>query len=645
MKIVLIAIASLLVIANLAFAQDAAVERVQHGNLISEGIPEIPIELVERLSAYQNVSRSQFLDWSGESKILIAARIGETVQVHLVSEPEGPNLQQTFQNETVIAAISRPMHNQFVFQVDESGNERFQFYLHDLESESSTRITDPALMNEDPVFSPDGSLLIWTHPSDDEGNYTISIADPDHPESRRDIWDGTGIWWPLAISNDNQNALLIFYRNPNEGRLALLNIDSGEISPINPSDQEIAYRDAKFGPGNDVIFYTSNEDSDFFNLVRYDIASGSQVFLTESIGWDVDEFDVSPIDSRAAITINRDGRSEIQIIDTRSGERLLSPDLPSGIVDGIGFNSNGESIGFTLDAAISPTNAWSMNVITGALTQWTSSEGSDLDMSGFIDPEHVHFPSFDGLDIPAFVYRPADEGPHPVLIYIHGGPEAQFQPRYSSNFQFWATELGVAIIAPNIRGSSGYGSSYITLDNGYKREDAIRDIGSLLDWIEDEPNLRSDRVLVYGSSYGGYAALASLIQYNDRLAGGIDVSGISNFVTFLENTDGYRRNMRRAEYGDERDPEMRDFLNSIAPVNRSSNISKPLFIIQGARDPRVPISEAEQMLAAVKDNGGVTWYLLASDEGHVFRRRENQDFQFQAIALFIEHTLLLPNEN
>jgi len=263
-----------------------------------------------------------------------------------------------------------------------------------------------------------------------------------------------------------------------------------------------------------------------------------------------------------------------------------------------------------------------------------------LDTSTFRDAELVSFESFDGLEVPAFVFRATGDGPHPVLIYIHGGPESQFRPRFSSNFQFWANELGVTIIAPNVRGSSGYGSTYVGLDNGYNREDSVRDIGALLDWIQTQGDLDEDRVAVYGGSYGGYMVLASLTHYSDRLVGGIDAVGISNFVTFLENTQGYRQDLRRPEYGDERDPDMRAFLESISPLNHASDITVPLFIIQGANDPRVPASEAEQMLAAVRANGQDAWFLMAMDEGHGFRKKSNRDFQYQAIALFLERYLV-----
>ncbi|MFW5660770.1 MAG: alpha/beta hydrolase family protein [Oceanicaulis sp.] len=273
--------------------------------------------------------------------------------------------------------------------------------------------------------------------------------------------------------------------------------------------------------------------------------------------------------------------------------------------------------------------------------RWTQSEVGGLDASSFVEPELITYESFDGLEIPGFYYRAEGEGPRPVIIDIHGGPESQERPGFNTSIQYWVNELGVSVITPNVRGSSGYGKDYVAMDNGFNREDSVRDIGALLDWVAGQPELDSERVVVYGGSYGGYMVLASMTHYSDRLAGGINIVGISNFVTFLENTNGYRRDLRRAEYGDERDPEMRAHLEAISPANQAERITAPLFIIQGANDPRVPASEAEQILAAVRAEGGDPWYLLALDEGHGFAKKSNRDFQRQAETMFLTEVLNL----
>jgi len=262
-----------------------------------------------------------------------------------------------------------------------------------------------------------------------------------------------------------------------------------------------------------------------------------------------------------------------------------------------------------------------------------------LDASRFVVPELVEYPTFDGREIPAWIHKPREGGPHPVIIRIHGGPEGQARPVFSATYQLWVARLGAAVIQPNVRGSTGYGKTYVSLDDGFRREDAVRDIGALLDWIETQPDLDANRVVVYGGSYGGYMALASAVHYSDRLQGVIDNVGISNFVSFLENTQDYRRDRRRQEYGDERDPEMRAHLERISPLNNVSRISVPLFIIQGQNDPRVPVTEATQMVEALREQGGSVWYMNALNEGHGYRKRENRDLMQQAMMLFLEKHL------
>jgi dipeptidyl aminopeptidase/acylaminoacyl peptidase len=242
--------------------------------------------------------------------------------------------------------------------------------------------------------------------------------------------------------------------------------------------------------------------------------------------------------------------------------------------------------------------------------------------------------------IPAFYYAPPEPGPHPVLILMHGGPASQARPTFNPVLQYWVNEMGLAVIAPNVRGSTGYGRSFQRLDNGFLREDSVRDVGALLDWIAEQPELDAERVGIIGGSYGGYMVMASLIHFGDRLRAGVNVVGISNFVTFLESTRDYRRNQRREEYGDERDPEMRAFLESISPTTHAHRINRPLFIAQGANDPRVPQSEADQMVATIRSHNGEVWYFLARDEGHGFRKKSNRDHYNNAVVLFLHKHLL-----
>jgi dipeptidyl aminopeptidase/acylaminoacyl peptidase len=300
-----------------------------------------------------------------------------------------------------------------------------------------------------------------------------------------------------------------------------------------------------------------------------------------------------------------------------------------------------------MSTAQTASDAFAFDTTTGELVRWTESEIGGLDASQFVEPVIGTYPTFDMVDgsprqIPFFYYKPKGTGPFPVVISIHGGPEAQERPGFAAIWQYWVNELGIAVVVPNVRGSTGYGKSFVELDNGFNRKDSVKDIGALLDWIATQPDFDKDRVMVYGGSYGGYMVNATMVDYADRLAGGVSIVAISNFVTFLENTSGYRQDLRRVEYGDERDPAMRKFQEEIAPLNSADKIVDPIFIIHGANDPRVPLSEAEQLFAAVKKNGAQPWFMVAMDEGHGFRKKVNRDAMNAAVALFFKERLLKP---
>jgi dipeptidyl aminopeptidase/acylaminoacyl peptidase len=327
----------------------------------------------------------------------------------------------------------------------------------------------------------------------------------------------------------------------------------------------------------------------------------------------------------------------------RSRRELRAPRLPLGVLSGLSWHENGRDLAFSLSSAQAPTDVFSLDRKTGRLERWTESETGGLDSRQFVEPELVKVRSFDGVGIPAFVYRPHPQkfpGPRPVVINIHGGPEGQAQPVFQARNNYYLSELGVAVVYPNVRGSSGYGKTFLTLDNGFKREDAVRDLGAILEWIRRQPNLDAQRVGVMGGSYGGYMALAAMIHFGEQLRCGVDVVGISNFLTFLRNTQDYRRDLRRVEYGDERDPQMAAFLERISPTTRARQIAKPLFVVQGKNDPRVPATESEQMVKAIRDHGGQVWYLMAKDEGHGFQKKRNADLQFLSTILFLREHLL-----
>jgi dipeptidyl aminopeptidase/acylaminoacyl peptidase len=318
------------------------------------------------------------------------------------------------------------------------------------------------------------------------------------------------------------------------------------------------------------------------------------------------------------------------------------PSLPKGVISGVQWHKNNRDLGFNLSSARSSSDVFSLDVQTGKVERWTFSETGGLNTSDFPEPELIHWKSWDGRNISGFLYRPSAKftGKRPVIVNIHGGPEGQFRPSFPGRWDYYMNELGAAMIAPNVRGSTGYGKTFLALDNGFLREGSYQDINTLFDWIQTQPQLDSGRVLVTGGSYGGFMTLAVATNFNDRICCSVDVVGPSNLVTFLEHTSGYRQDLRRVEYGDERDPKMRAFLEQIAPYNKAKNITKPLFVIAGKNDPRVPVSESEQMVNIVRQNGTPVWWLMAKDEGHGFAKKKNQDYQFCATVIFVKDYLL-----
>ncbi len=372
------------------------------------------------------------------------------------------------------------------------------------------------------------------------------------------------------------------------------------------------------------------------------LATGDVTYLTSEIPWDVDGFELSPDGATIALLTNEAGVSKAYLMDTTTRKVTPVQGLPTGVIGSASWHESGQDIAFTVNSAKSTSDVYSLNVKSGEVSRWTESELGGLVPDELVEPELIRWKSFDGLEITGFLYPAAKkfEGKRPVIINIHGGPEGQSQPVFQGRNNYYMNELGVAMIYPNVRGSTGYGKTYVAMDNGMKREDSVKDIGALLDWIKTQPQLDSDRIMVTGGSYGGYMTLACATTYNDRLRCSLDVVGISHFGTFLKNTESYRRDLRRVEYGDERIPEISSFFEEIAPLNNATKITKPLFVVQGGNDPRVPLSEAEQMVAKVKANGSPVWYLMAKDEGHGFRKKSNADFQFYATVLFVQEHLL-----
>ncbi len=608
-------------------------ERIEMGNLVIEGVPEIPQAIYDRQRQFTNTRGHGFLDWA-DGGILISTRFGEVSQIHHVEAPGAARRQLTFYTERVGGGDVSPAGGSFIFTKDKGGDEFFQGFNQNLETGEVIQFTEPGTRNGSVVWSDDGSKAAWYRTKDGDPDYDIMVGDPSDPATTRVAWEGEGALFPIYWNSDATKLVVQQYISITKSRIFVLDTEVETLTEFNPDD-DVAYNGAILLPDGDILTVT-DKDSEFANLVRIDAETGEKTIYTADINWGVSGWTISSDKSTIVFALNADGLGTMHLLDLETGEISDGPELPPGLIGGFDFSPDGTQVGFTFNSATSPSDAWSFDVETLELTRWTHAEIGGLNPETFSSPELIRYTNYDGMEIPAFVYRPKGDGPHPVIVSIHGGPEGQARPSFSSTYQYWMQELGAAVVVPNVRGSSGYGKTYVGLDNGLNRKKSVEDIGALLDWIETQDDLDSDRVVVFGGSYGGYMVLASMIDYGDRLAGGVNIVGISDFKTFLENTNGYRRDLRRVEYGDERDPEIAAFFEEISPLNNASKITKPIFIIQGYNDPRVPYTEAEQILAAVRENGGEAWYLLAMDEGHGFAKKSNREYQSAAQTLFFK---------
>jgi dipeptidyl aminopeptidase/acylaminoacyl peptidase len=615
-------------------------------NLVADGIPAIPVAVTETAARYGNYRTAVLRDWNPEKRqMLISTRFADTAQLHLVNMPGGAREQLTYFADSVAGARFRPRGGEYiVFMKDTGGGEWFQLYRYDVATRDITLLTDGKSRNLLGVWSTGGDQLAYMSTRRTGRDTDLWVMNPLEPKSDRLLVKLAGGGWDaLDWSPDDKQVLLEEGISINESYLWLADTATGEKAALTPRDakEKVAYRNARFSEDGKGIYLTTDKDSEFQRLAYLDLASKRTIVLTSGIPWDVTKFDLSHDGRMIAFVINEDGVGKLHLLDTASGKEKAVPKLPVGLIEDVQWHRNGHDLGLVLNSARAQDDCYSLDVGTGKVERWTTSE-SAVNTGDFPEAELVHWKSFDGKMISGFLYRPPAKfaGKRPVLVNIHGGPEGQSQPIFRGRLNYFLNENGIAVIYPNVRGSTGYGKAFSQLDNGFLREDTYKDINALFDWIATRPDLDSERVAIEGGSYGGHMVLAVSTFYSDRIRCSIDVVGISNLVTFLEHTEAYRRDLRRAEYGDERDPKMREFLERIAPMNNTEKIRKPMFVIAGKNDPRVPVSESDQIVAALKKQGTPVWYLMAKDEGHGFKKKQNQDFQFDAEILFLEKYLL-----
>jgi len=629
-------------LALLLAGQAAAVDRRVDGALIYEDVPPPPPTLAARLQPYLVDRDTDLLSWTFDDALLIRRRDGETRQAFRIATRGAEATAFTQGTQSVTAAYASPVSDDVLLLFDEDGGEAYRLYHRDSEGELHA-LTPEGTRSQDVIWSPDGSRFAFASNLDDGSNTDVYIGDLSGPDSIQMVLKGGGAWLPLSWHPDGDELLVQEYISINESRLYQIEIGSDvarQVDLISPGPIPIA--DADYDHDGSGIFISADIGYGNHSLFRYDLERHRYRSVLPDPRREVLAQTLSDDGRYLAYLSVANGIGRVYAVDLRRHRQLPNLEVPAGQIEAFGFEQDGSRLAVAVSTAAHPDEIWVADLKQFEAQRWYAADPSAPD--ALPEPELIHYPTFDRVGsafrrIPAFMYKPSGAGPHPVLIYLHGGPESQFVPGYDGFFRFLVDELGVAIVAPNVRGSSGYGRRYLALDDGLLRQDAVRDVSALLDWLTEQPDLDASRVMVWGASYGGYLTLATLVEESERLLGGIDVVGISDLVSFLENTSAYRRDLRREEYGDERDPEVRAYLSSIAPANNADRIRRPLLVVQGANDPRVPRSEAERMVSELRAADGEVWYLLAMDEGHGFERQHNRAAYQLTVAQFIQRLL------
>ncbi len=616
-------------------------------NLVVENIPALPLSTVADVKSYTEYRSAIFVDWHPQRKeMLISTRFGNSPQLHYVKMPGGDRKQMTFFDEPISAATFDPIKGDyFLFLKDIGGNEFSQICRYDLANKRITLLTDGKRSQNGGIKgNHKGDRIAYGSTKRNGQDRDIYSLDPMDPQSDKKLVENAGGGWEvLDWSPDDSKLLVEEDISVNESRLYQVDVLTGNKTRLLPEKNErTTFHGAFFSRDGKGIYFITNKDSEFDRLAFYEFSTKKLSMITSSVPWDVDDAALSNDGLQVAFVTNENGLSKLYSLSTATQAYSVIPNLPTGVVIGIGWSGDSKSIGLTFINAQASADVFEFNTLTKQFVRWTESELGGMDASAIREPELISWKSFDGKLISGYVYKASAKftGKRPVIINIHGGPEGQSRPLFQGRSNYFLNELGISIVYPNVRGSTGYGKTFVDLDNGMKREESVKDVGTLIDWIAQQPDLDSERIMVTGGSYGGYMTLAVSYLFSDKIRCSLDVVGVSNFNTFMKNTEAYRRDLRRVEYGDERDPKMAAYFESIAPVNHTDKMKKPMFIVQGGNDPRVPYTESIQMKDRIKQNGGTVWFLMAKDEGHGFRKKNNQDFQFYATIGFVRQFLL-----
>ena len=624
-----------------------AATRTDPATVVFDNIPAAAPELSAKLDEYLAAREATPLGWSPSGQLLIATRFGEVDQLHVVEMPSGARRQVTFGRDPVsCGALSPdPKRRALLFQQDASGAEDAQLYYQRLGDGGARRLTDGKSKNGRALWSNAGHEIAFFSTARDGVTIDIDAVDPESGALPRLVVGGDGAaWYPLDWSPDDRKLLALRQVTSSEAYLYVVELATGEKHEVDPAPSKAAIVDARFSRDGQGVYLISDRDGEFAQLRFVNLFTAERTLISGHIPWDVEELALSRDGRYLAYVTNEAGSGKLNLLDLKTHQELTPPRLPgAGLISHLNFDAGGKRLAFGFAAANSPQDAFVLDVASNALEAWTHSEPGPLDAAGFVLPRLTEFPTFDRLAtrsraIPAYVYEPRTPGPHPVLILIHGGPQAQFRPGFDPWIQFVVNELSFAVVAPNVRGSLGYGKTYRALAKGALREDAVKDLGALLVWLGSQSAFDATHVIVSGASYGGTLALAALVNYGDRLRGAVTMAGITDLVRYVGDSPPQFQADRRAEFGDERDPDMRAFLRRLSPLANAARIARPLLVVHGQNDPRVPIADSQQLVNQLRRQGDEVWYLQANDEGHEFRRKADRDAYLQTFAQFLAST-------
>lgn len=622
-----------------------ASETIKPGdNLVVVGIPPIPASLAREVQPYMGIYGLPLAGWDSVKREVLLKGLSSVTWISSIESPgASPKITTYIQESGIYDVYYQPQGKYIAYTRDSDGNEAFQLYLYNVESHASTLLSDNKSRNTEPVWSRSGDRIIYSSTPTGAQGVNLRIINPFEPKSDRLLVQTTGGYLKAYDwSPDDKQAVYCDFASNTVSSLWLIDVATGAKTRLSPQTTRDEFYDfPQFSRDGKGLYVVTDHDSDVRRLAYLDLHTKKLKYLSDHIKWDVDEFQLSPDGKTLAFVTNEEGNARLRLLDVATGQEKQVPQLPVGLISDLKWHNNSTDLAFNYKSPRTPNDVYSININTGKIDLWSRSVTNGVDTQKFSLPEIIHWKTFDDRTLSGYLYHPPAKftGKHPVIIEIHGGPEEQYRPGFGYEDNYFLNELGVVKIYPNVRGSSSFGRAFLDLDNGLKREDAVKDIGALLDWIKTQPDLDSDRVLVEGASYGGFMALSVSVTYGDRIRAAISDSGPSNLATFVEHTEGWRRGLQRAEFGDERDPKIKEFMERTAPLHNAQKIKKPLMIIQGQNDPRVPVSESESIVQATRGRIPV-WYLLAKNEGHGFSEQSNRDYRLYSTILFVKEFLL-----